>query len=253
MAVTGSKRILTLKKRKARERERAFLIEGVRLCEEAVSSAPDNVEQLIFARDMLDNQRLAELKSLAESKNLTVQLTDRRALKGMCETETPQGVLGVARIPDRDRQAALSSGRTLVLLDRIRDPGNLGLILRTAEAAGAGGVFLLKGSVELYNPKVVRSTMGSIFRLPVFLDERPPKLISELKSVSVPIVATSIDAPSFDEIDLPTPRAFLLGNEAFGVDPALLESADHAVSIPMAGPVNSLNVAIAAAVLLYHS
>ena len=129
MAVAGSKRVLALKKRKAREREQAFLIEGVRLCEEAVGSSPGDVEQLIFARDMLDNPRLAGLKTAAESNNITVQLTDRRALKGMCETETPQGVLGVARIPERDRQAVLSSGKTLIVLDRVRDPGNLGLIL----------------------------------------------------------------------------------------------------------------------------
>lgn len=251
MAVTGSKRILALKKRKAREREGAFLIEGVRLCEEAVGSAPNDVEQLIFARDMLDNPRLSSLKSAAESQEITVQLTDRRALKGMCETETPQGVLGVARIPDRDRQAVLSSGKTLVLLDRIRDPGNLGLILRTAEASGAGGIFLLKGSVELYNAKVVRSTMGSIFRLPTFFDEQPDELIPELKSAGISIVAAAVDAPSFTHIDLPSPRAYLLGNEAFGVDPTLVGSADQTVSIPMDEPVNSLNVAIAAAILLY--
>ena len=253
MAVTGSKRILALKKRKARERESAFLIEGVRLCEEAVASSPEDVEQLVFARDMLDNPRLSSLKSTAESNNIFVQLTDRRAMKGMCETESPQGVLGVARIPSRNRQAVLSSGKPSVILDRVRDPGNLGLILRTAEAASAGGVFLLKGSVELYNPKVVRATMGSIFRLPVFLDEQPDTLMSDLKSAGTAIVATSIDAPSFDSVDLPAPRAYLLGNEAFGVEPALIARADRTVSIPMADPVNSLNVAIATAILLYHA
>lgn len=253
MAVKGSKRILALKKRKARERERAFLIEGVRLCEEAVSSSPHDIEQLIFARDMLDNSRLSALKDEAESRNISIQMTDRRALKGMCETETPQGVFGVAAVPDLDLVASISSGQQLVILDRIRDPGNLGLIIRTAEAADAGGVFLLKGCVELFNPKVVRSTMGSIFRLPVFYDLQPSDLFHAMKEAQIPIVAAALGALPLTDRELPFPRAYLLGNEAFGVEPTLLDSADLTVSIPMADPVNSLNVAVAAAILLYHA
>jgi TrmH family RNA methyltransferase len=250
MALTGAKRILALKKRKARDRERAFLIEGVRLCEEALRSG--SAEQLIFARDMLDgNPRLSALKAAAEAAGIPVQLTDRRALKGMCDTDAPQGVLGVAPFAGHSRDGVLACGRPLLVLDRVRDPGNVGLILRTAEAAGAGGVFLLSGSVELYNEKVVRATMGSIFRLPVFEDENAPAVVADLKAAGVTLVAAAADGTPYRQVALPSARALILGNEAFGVDPALVAAADRTVSIPMAAPVESLNVAIAAAILLY--
>lgn len=251
MAVKGSKRILALKKRKAREREGAFLIEGIRLCEEAIKE-DGATEQLVFARDMLDrNERLATLHRGALDAGIEVQMTDRRALKGMCDTETPQGVVGVAYAPKWDREEVLACGKPLLVLDRVRDPGNLGMILRTAEAAGAGGIFLLKGSVELLNPKVVRSTMGSIFRLPVLTDQRPDSLMDDLKRAGVIVFAADVDGQPFNEADYGKPHAFLLGNEAFGIEPDLLAKAERRVSIPMAPPVESLNVAVAAGILLY--
>lgn len=252
MAVVGSKRILALKKRKAREREGAFLIEGIRLCEEALK-VEGATEQLIFARDMLDrNERLAALHQTATASGVQVQMTDRRAMKGMCETETPQGVVGVALEPNWDRDEVIGCRKPLLILDQVRDPGNLGVILRTAEAAGSGGLFLLKGSVELLNPKVVRSTMGSIFRVPVFTDERPQSLIDDLKRVGVKVFATDTEGQLFREIDFSMPHALVLGNEAFGIDPEVLKLVDQTVSIPMAAPVNSLNVSVAAGVLLYQ-
>ena len=207
MAVKGSKRILALKKRKAREQEGAFLIEGIRLCEEALK-VDGATEQLIFARDMLDrNERLATLHQTAEADaDVMVQMTDRRAMKGMCDTETPQGVVGVAREPEW----------------------------------------------ELLNAKVVRSTMGSVFRLPVLIDQRPGSLCDDLKRAGVHIFATDVDGRLFTEVDYSKPHAFLLGNEAFGIDPEVVKLADQTVGIPMAEPVNSLNVGVAAGVLLYQ-
>ena len=251
MAVKGSKRILALKKRKAREREGAFLIEGIRLCEEALK-VEGATEQLVFARDMLDrNERLNALHETATKSGVQVQMTDRRAMKGMCETETPQGVVGVALEPEWDRDEVINCRRPLLILDRIRDPGNLGVILRTAEAADAGGIFLLKGSVELLNPKVVRSTAGAIFRFPVLTDQRPDSLMDDLKRAGVTVYATDVKGKLFSEADYSKPHAFLLGNEAFGVDPDVLAKADETVTIPMAEPVNSLNVSVAAGILLY--
>ena len=251
MAVQGSKRIIALKKRKAREREGAFLIEGMRLCEEALK-VDGATEQLVFARDMLDrNERLAALHETAMKSGVQVQMTDRRAMKGMCDTETPQGVVGVALEPQWDRDEVINCRRPLLILDQIRDPGNLGVMLRTAEAADAGGIFLLKGSCELLNPKVVRSTAGSIFRFPVLTDQRPDSLMDDMKRAGVAVFATDVKGKLFSEVDYSRPHAFLLGNEAFGVDPEVLAKADETITIPMAEPVNSLNVAVAAGVLLY--
>jgi TrmH family RNA methyltransferase len=201
---------------------------------------------------MLDrNERLAALHETAMKSGVQVQMTDRRAMKGMCDTETPQGVVGVALEPEWDRDEVINCRKPLLILDQIRDPGNLGVMLRTAEAAGAGGLFLLKGSVELLNPKVVRATAGSIFRFPVLTDQRPDSLIDDLKRAGVTVFATDVKGKLFSEMDYSKPHAFLLGNEAFGIDPDVLAKADQTISIPMEEPVNSLNVAVATGILLY--
>jgi len=251
LPVKNAKRILALKHRKARDQEHKFLIEGIRLCEESLRSRV-NVEQLVFCRDTLrENERLRALRADAGKRSVTVQETDRRAMRGMCETQTPQGVLGVVRMPQWSRDEALSSGSVLLILDRVRDPGNLGLILRTAEAASAGGIFISGGSVELYNPKVVRSSMGAIFRVPVFSGEDLPQLLEELKAHRISTCAAHRDGRPFTHISQEGPIALLLGNEAFGIEPSLVPLVDQTVSIPMAPAVDSLNVAIAAGVLLF--
>ena len=251
MAVRNARKILVLKRRKAREAEQKFLIEGVRLCREALhSDAP--IEQMVFCRDTLrENERLRRLFEEAGERGFGVQQTDRRAMRGMCETDTPQGVLGVVRMPVWRRSRVLASSAPLLLLDRIRDPGNLGLILRTAEAAGAAALFLSRGSVELYNPKVVRASMGAIFRLPVFRNEDLAALLNNLRAGGISVLAAHMEGPPFYQLETTGRIALLLGNEAFGIDPSLTPLADATVSIPMAGAVDSLNVAVAAGILLY--
>ena len=251
MPVKNAKRILALKRRRVRETESKYLIEGIRLCEEAVDSTP-LLEQLIFCRESLDrNERLARLFDSAVEKNLPIQQTNRRAFQGMCETQSPQGVLGVVQMPQWDRSRILNAQANFLILDRISDPGNLGMILRTAEAAGAAAVFLTRGSVELFNPKVVRATMGAIFRLPVFAKENPDDLLESLSERNISLVAASVGGIPYHQLDKLKRVALLLGNEAYGIDSALVEKADQTISIPMAEPVNSLNVAVAAGILLY--
>lgn len=251
MPVKGAKHILALKRRKVRESERKYIIEGIRLCEEALASrAP--VEQLVFCRESIDrNDRLSDLFERATHSRIPIQQTDWRAFKGMADTETPQGVLGVVAMPDWDRRKTLSSGRPLLVLDRVADPGNLGVIMRTAEAAGCAGIFLTDGSVELFNPKVVRASMGAIFRLPVFQQEPGVPLLQALKDNAISILAAHIQGASFHTLVPTGAIALLLGNEAFGIDPDLLALADQTVTIPMAAPVESLNIAVAAGILLY--
>ena len=252
MAVRNAKKILALKHRKAREGERKFVIEGIRLIDEAIrSNAP--VEQLVFCREMVDgNERLTNLHREAIRRKILVQETDRRAFKHMGEAQTPEGVLGVVQIQAWDRSRVLDSAAPLLLLDRMRDPGNLGLILRTAEAAGVGAIFLSSGSVELHNPKVVRASRGSIFRVPAFRNENLPPLLEDLRSRKVRILSAHIEGTPLDQVDPGERFAIILGNETFGIDPALAAQADTSVTIPMAEGVNSLNVAIAAGILLFR-
>lgn len=251
MAVKHARNILALKHRKAREAERKYLIEGVRLCEEALrSNAP--VEQMVFCRDTVNgNERLQRLLGNAEERGVFVQQTDRRAMRGMCDTQTPQGVLGVVEMPAWDRRRVLASPSPVLLLDRVRDPGNLGLMMRTAEAAGAGALVLSRGCVEIYNPKVVRASMGAIYRLPVFSDETLADVVKDLRLQGRFTLAAHMDGVPFHQLTEKGPVALLLGNEAFGIEPALAALADARISIPMAEPVESLNVAVAAGILLY--
>lgn len=251
MAIKGAKHILALKRRKVREAERKYLIEGIRLCEEALA-VHASLEQFIFCRESIDrNPRLEQLFQSAVKSKIPIQQTDWRAFKGMSDTETPQGVLGVAHMPRWDRNAVLTAQQPILILDRISDPGNLGMIMRTAEAAGCAGIFLTPGSVECFNPKVVRATMGAIFRLPVFVQEEGASLLHDLKTHSIPLYAAHIDGAPFYTLQNKSSVALILGNEAFGIAEQLLALADHTVTIPMAAPVESLNIAIAAGILLY--
>jgi TrmH family RNA methyltransferase len=251
MAIKGARQILALKQRKHREEQNKYLIEGIRLCEEAIASeAP--IEQLLFCRESIDrNERLEALFQSAVQKNIPLQHTNWRAFKGMSDTETPQGVLGVVPIPKWDRETILKSAHPILILDRISDPGNLGMIMRTAEAASCAGIFLTRGSVEVYNPKVVRSTMGAIFRLPTFSMENGPDLLQELTQRNFSILAAHVDGTPYHQLTIKGPTALVLGNEAFGLDPELLTQATQTVTIPMAAPVESLNVAVASGILLY--
>lgn len=252
MPVRNARKILALiRNRKARERERQFVIEGIRLVEEALlSDAP--VVQLIFDREMLDaDSRLQQFHREALRREITVQQTDRRAIRNMGEHQNPEGVIGVVRYLAQNRKRALDAGGPFLLFDRLRDPNNLGLVFRTAEAAGAAAIFLSHGSVELYNSKVVRASRGSIFRLPAFRNEDLHALIEDLRQRDVRILSTELQGKPFYEMEQKGRTAFLFGNETYGVDADLRQHVHQAISIPMAEGVNSLNVAVAAGILLF--
>ncbi len=252
MPVKNARKILALiRNRKARDREGQFVIEGIRLVEEALQSdAP--IEQLIFDRDTLKvDKRLQQFRREATFREISVQQTDRRAIRNMGEHQNPEGVLGVVRFLARKRDEALDGSGPLLLFDRLRDPNNLGLVLRTAEAAGAAAIFLSPGSVELYNSKVVRASRGSIFRFPVFGNEDLPTLIRDLRQRGVYILSTQLRGTPFYKVKQKGRIAFLFGNETSGVDPDLQSRVHQTISIPMAAGTNSLNVAVAAGILLF--
>jgi TrmH family RNA methyltransferase len=251
MAVKNAKKIIALRRRKIREAERRHVIEGIRLAEEALRSAAP-VEQLVFCRDLVANDdRLQRLMAEARQKGILIQDTDWRAFKNMGESQTPEGVLGVVAMMAWERDRALDSERPVLLLDRVRDPGNLGLILRTAEASGLAGVFVSSGSVELYNPKVVRASRGAIFRVPTFVNADLLSVIGKLKDRGARILSAQMGGVAFRHVDAVARYGLILGNETFGVAPDLDAHADLRVTIPMAEGVDSINVAVAAGVLLF--
>lgn len=169
----------------------------------------------------------------------------------LADTKHPQGILAVVR--QREYAIAdLPEGDIYIFLDTIQDPGNLGTIIRTAEAAGVTAVIMNKGCADVYSPKVVRSTMGSIFRVPFVYTEKLPEAVEIIKRAGVTVYAASLEGTSIFREDLAEKRAFIIGNEGNGISEEVLALADRAVYIPMAGQVESLNAAISAAILMYR-
>ncbi len=172
------------------------------------------------------------------------------------DTKTPQGILFVCRKPFRTVEEMLErkDARNLLFLEDLQDPGNLGTIIRTAEGAGIRGILMTEGCVDLFNPKVVRATMGSLFRVPVLKTKEPAELISELKRKGFQILASRLDgAVSYDEADYSGESVILIGNEARGLSEEMSKESDIRVIIPMKGSLESLNAAVAAALLMYRA
>ena len=180
------------------------------------------------------------------------------ALAAVSDTVNTQGLILIAGRPAMTLDQALSSrhgeAALVVCLDAVQDPGNFGTIVRTAEAAGASGVVALTGSVDAYAPKTLRSAMGSAFRLPIATGVSPEKLLSEARAAGLKVVAAAMEAEvAYTDFDWRQPAIMILGNEATGVRAELLEQCDTRVGIPLRPPVESLNVAAAAAILLFEA
>jgi TrmH family RNA methyltransferase len=247
------KQILKLKTEKGREKEGRFLIEGLRLCEEAFFSDWE-VELLLFPWEYVQFLKAKKLmREFLKEKRETLILSNQD-IKKLTDTQTPQGIFAVVKKKaftlnkDFLKKAAL-----LVGLDNMRDPGNLGTIIRTADSAGADGILLSTGCVELYNPKVIRSTMGSIFHLPVIEKLELKEIIPELKSSGFKTFASDVrQGKDYTRLNYPEKTCLLIGSEAAGIRKEILNSADERIKIPIYGKAESLNASVAAGILLYE-
>lgn len=240
--------------RKARQRERRFVIEGVRLVEEAIragAKAEDliRVDFVLFTAEAGENDRArAALEALTAAGATTVEVS-REVMEYCSDTETPQSLLAVLPFP-KPRGEPLPS--LVLIVDRLSDPGNLGTILRTAQAAWVDRVYLSPGTVDAYNPKVVRSAMGAHFHLPI-VSAPWPKIAEEASHWKLaPWLATSRQGAEYDKVDWTRPAALIVGGEAEGASPEAEALAPHRVRIPMPGGGESLNAAVAAGVLMYE-
>lgn len=243
------KSVRRLHQAKERHQEQAFLLEGTHLLQEACAVALEL--DVLCATPDWQEQHLA-LWQQASQRAARTELVSGAVLTAMATTVHPDGVIAVApRHPGL--QPAMTSQLAL-LLDRLQDPGNLGTIIRTAVAAGADGMWLTAGSVELENPKVLRSSAGQWFKLPMALCEEPIAHLRHYRQQGGQVVATSMTAAiDYWQLDFTPPTLILLGNEGGGLSPALLAEADQQVRVPMAAGVESLNVSITAALLLYEA
>lgn len=227
-----------LQKRKYRLEDGAFLIEGYHLIEEAHKGDWEIVEIIL--------EQSASVPDWAG--NYPVIMVSDNVFKHIADTKTPQGIAAVVKM----KQAEWNPGNTVLLVDAIQDPGNLGTIIRTADAAGFDAVVLGNGTVDLLNGKVIRSTQGSLFHIPVFQEDLLQK-IGELKQNGFAIWASALkDAVPYNELDDVPKIALVVGNEASGIREEILLEADTIVKIPMYGKAESLNVSVAAGILMYY-
>ena len=241
----------SLRQRKTREAEGLFLAEGIRALEELAAS-PVPIRFAAAASSLGDNERGRALLDVLATKRVAVRETGGRELAELADTETPQGVLAVAEIPraQLDDLAADADPAVILVLDAVQDPGNFGTLARTAEALGAMGLAALPGTVDPWNPKSVRSAMGSTFRLPVVPVDWE-RLTPWLSSRGFQTLAAAAGGEPLPE---PRPRraALVVGNEGAGIGDETRARADRVVGIPIRGRAESLNVAAAGAILLYE-
>jgi RNA methyltransferase, TrmH family len=234
-----------LKKRTLREEERRFLVEGAQAVSEAL--AEEGRLLSLFVSDELD-----PLAVRARQAGSPVEQVSERVMERLTSTVTPQGVVGIAHFVDVAIDELASTGAVAVLHE-VRDPGNAGTILRSADAAGAAGVVFAGSSVDVYNPKAVRASAGSIFHVPVVRDIGTEDALSSLRAKGFAVIAMDMhgDEDLF-EAELPRSSAFVFGNEAHGLPSEILDTADHRVRVPHAGRAESLNLAAAATVCLFE-
>ncbi len=248
-----------LARRASRAEHGLFLAEGEKALREALqpaTSGPHPVAE-VFATSAA-TARLADLHAEAEAAGVRWWLADDDAVASLSGAVSPQGVVAVCRVLDVALDEVVATSGTLVVCADVRDPGNAGTVIRTADAAGATGVVLAGSSVDPYNDKTVRATVGSLWHLPLALVPDPAEAVAQVQASGRLVLAAdgAGETDLFDAEDaglLDRPVAWLLGNEAWGLPEELAALADHRVSIPMLGRAESLNLATAAAVCLYAS
>ena len=251
------KALRALQHRKYRQQEGRFLVEGIRLVEEALTcGAP--VETLVHAPGLLVSERARAL--VAQAAGIDHLAVSDEVFASLSDREGPQGIAAVVRIEDRSLEAIPLSGDLLaVVAYGLRDPGNLGSIVRTADAAGASGVVVVEPSADLYDPQAVRATMGSLFALPVVRMEDGTALATWYTRIraaghALAVVASSAHGTQvYYELNYCRPLVLLLGSERHGLPEAVRAQADALVRLPMAGRATSLNVSAAAAALIYEA
>ncbi|MCR2764871.1 RNA methyltransferase [Microbacterium sp. zg.B48] len=246
--------VAKLTKRSARQETGLFLLEGPQAAREALAYRPETVLELFATPSALE--RHGDLRDSARDSGVEVVFTTEAVLDAMADTVTPQGIVAVARqTPTSLRDIFAAAPRLVAICEEVRDPGNLGTIIRAADAAGADAVILTGRTVDPYNPKVVRATTGSLFHLPVAVGVDLVNAVERARAAGVRVVAADVGGGDFVAARplLAEPTAWLFGNEARGLDEDALALVDLSLRLPIYGRAESLNLATAASVCLYET
>ena len=237
------------KKTRVRRQQGLFVTEGIRMFREA----PEELISGIYVSESFsgDPQR----RKLLEGRRYEV-LSDP-VFSRVSDTKTPQGILCLMKMPDHDPARFLEDiapGSLWLVLENVQDPGNLGAMFRTGEGAGISGVIMDRNTVDIYNPKTIRSTMGSVFRVPFSIADSLPDAVNLLKKRGIRTYGAHLEGSvCYDEPDYTGGAAFLIGNEGNGLTEELAALADQKIHIPMEGRLESLNAAMAAGILMYEA
>lgn len=232
------------RKAKARREQGIFVVEGGKMFQEA----PREWIRKVYLSESFEKAHEIPMDGIE------YEVVDDRVFSSVCDTATPQGILTLVQIPSYQEEEVLG-GETpfLIVLEDLQDPGNVGTILRTAEGAGVTGIIVSRRTADLFQPKTIRATMGSIYRMPFLETEDPVGFLSRLSEKGIRTYAAHLGGTqSYRVQDYTGPCALLIGNEGNGLTAAMAEQADVLVRIPMEGNVESLNAAIASAVLMYE-
>lgn len=246
--------VAKLSKRSARQETGLFLLEGPQAAREALSFRPDTLVELFATPTAMEKHQ--DIRDQAKRAGVEVIFTAESVLDAMADTVTPQGIVAVARqSPTAVRDVFAASPRLIAICEEVRDPGNLGTIIRAADAAGADAVVLTGRTVDPYNPKVVRATTGSLFHLPVAVGVDLATAIDMAHSAGVRVIAADVGGSDFlaSRPLLAEPTAWVFGNEARGLDSEALSHVDLTLRLPIYGAAESLNLATAASVCLYET
>ena len=235
------------KKGRARREQDVFVVEGMKMYREAPR---EFIEKEYISKSISEK---AEAGELLGGRN--VEVVDDRVFQNISDTKTPQGILAVIRRQHYTLEQVVGGEKPLVLvLENIQDPGNLGTILRTGEGAGVTGIVMSADTVDIYNPKTIRSTMGSVYRMPFCYAEDMDQVMRNLKQKGISVYAAHLKGSAdYDAVDYRGSCGFLIGNEGSGLSERLAAQADGYIRIPMCGEVESLNAAVASAVLMYEA
>jgi TrmH family RNA methyltransferase len=248
--------VAKLAKKDARSETGLFLLEGPQAVSEALSFRPELIVDLFATPTALERQ--SPLAMAAAAAGIEVEFVTEHVLEAMADTVTPQGVVAVCRqFPTSLRDILAASPTLVAILEEVRDPGNAGTIIRAADAAGADAVILSGRTVDLYNPKVVRATTGSLFHIPVAVNVELEGVVEALKGADLQVIAADIRGADLLAARkagaLAKPTAWLFGNEARGLSDEHYALADWVITVPIYGHAESMNLATAASVCLYES
>lgn len=237
-----------LKKGKERRKQKLFVVEGPKMCFEA----PIEWVKQIYVSESFnkDNDNEEQLQKYGD----TVCVVKDSVFNSVSDTQTPQGIMAIVSMPEYEMSDLLTGQNVhFLILESIQDPGNLGTMIRTGEGAGVTGIIMNKTTVDVFNPKTVRATMGSLYRVPFVIVEDLATTLQELKAKGISLYAAHLKGElCYDEPDYKKACAFLIGNEGNGLSDEIADIADTYIKIPMEGKVESLNAAISATLLMYE-